>query len=250
MAPIRSKRAIAVLGLLALFLVLLVITTFQSAPIVHNVPEMRATGSKTANDVKLQGADLQGHTIMPKLGNETAKAELGRAAWKLFHTTMARFPDKPTSEESAALKAYIHLFQRLYPCGECSQHFRKIIDKFPPQVATRSTAAAWACHVHNEVNKSLDKEIFDCSNIGDFYDCGCAEDEKDEKDEKTKDSKDGKANKADKLDKEEEEEEVKSSSDKAEMSDSQKEKLTGENGRMFDEDILPAVIASGDTRGG
>ncbi|KAG8623813.1 hypothetical protein KVT40_008789 [Elsinoe batatas] len=243
MALVRSKRAMAVLGLLAVFLVLLVITTFQSAPPVHNVPEMRATGSKTANDVKLQGADLQGNAIMPKLGNETAKAELGRAAWKLLHTTMARFPDKPTSEESAALKAYIHLFQRLYPCGECSQHFRKIIDKFPPQVATRSTAAAWACHVHNEVNKSLDKEIFDCSNIGDFYDCGCAEDEKDAK---TKGSKSSKGAKDDKSD----EDDAKPAKAKADMSELQKEKLTGENGRMFDEDVLPAVIDSGDTRGG
>lgn len=33
--------------------------------------------------------------------------------------------------------------------------------------------------MHNEVNKSLEKELFDCSKIGDFYDCGCAdEDEK------------------------------------------------------------------------
>jgi FAD-linked sulfhydryl oxidase len=53
--------------------------------------------------------------------------------------------------------------------------------KFPPQVSTRSTAAAWACHVHNEVNKSLKKPLFDCSKIGDFYDCGCADDEKDGK---------------------------------------------------------------------
>ncbi len=48
---------------------------------------------------------------------------------------------------------------------------------FPPQVATRSSAAAWACHVHNEVNKSLKKDLFDCSKIGDFYDCGCVEDD-------------------------------------------------------------------------
>ena len=59
--------------------------------------------------------------------------------------------------------------------GECASHFRAILNKFPPQVKTRSTAAAWACHVHNEVNKSLYKALFDCSNIGDFYDCGCAE---------------------------------------------------------------------------
>jgi FAD-linked sulfhydryl oxidase len=35
--------------------------------------------------------------------------------------------------------------------------------------------------VHNEVNKSLKKKLFDCSKIGDFYDCGCAEDEKGKK---------------------------------------------------------------------
>lgn len=46
---------------------------------------------------------------------------------------------------------------------------------------TRSTAAAWACHVHNEVNRSLGKASFDCSKIGDFYDCGCAEDDEDGK---------------------------------------------------------------------
>lgn len=59
--------------------------------------------------------------------------------------------------------------------GDCAGHFRQILTKFPPQVSTRSNAAAWACHVHNEVNKSLKKEDFDCSKIGDFYDCGCAD---------------------------------------------------------------------------
>lgn len=122
--------------------------------------------------------------IASKLGNETLKAELGRAAWKLLHTTMARFPDSPTQEESDALKSYIYLFARLYPCGECAEHFQGILKKYPPQTSSRSTAAAWACYVHNEVNVSKGKKIFDCGNIGDFYDCGCAEDE--EKDATTK----------------------------------------------------------------
>jgi FAD-linked sulfhydryl oxidase len=34
------------------------------------------------------------------------------------------------------------------------------------------------------VNKKLHKEEFDCSKIGDFYDCGCADDEKDKQKEK------------------------------------------------------------------
>lgn len=130
-----------------------------------------------------------GDAIMGKLGNETAKEELGRAAWKLFHTTMARFPDKPTTDESQALKDYIHLFARLYPCGECARHFQQILKKYPPQVSSRSTAAAWACFVHNEVNASKNKPIFDCANIGDWYDCGCAEDEKEEIKNKGSESK-------------------------------------------------------------
>lgn len=90
---------------------------------------------------------------------------------------MAKFPDKPTPEDSSSLKSYIYLFARLYPCGDCARHFQGILKKYPPQVGSRSSAATWACHVHNEVNKRLEKEIFDCSNIGDFYDCGCGGDE-------------------------------------------------------------------------
>jgi hypothetical protein len=58
---------------------------------------------------------LHGEAIMPHLGNETIKAELGRASWKLLHTTLARFPEKPTPDEREALNSYLHLFARLYP---------------------------------------------------------------------------------------------------------------------------------------
>merc|ERR1719487_2918569 len=59
-----------------------------------------------------------GAVIMPKLGNATAKAELGRASWKLLHTMAARFPEEPTSNQREAFAAWLHLFSRLYPCGE------------------------------------------------------------------------------------------------------------------------------------
>lgn len=92
--------------------------------------------------------------------------------------------------------------------GECAGHFRTILDKYPPQVSSRSAAAAWGCHVHNEVNKSLNKEIFDCSKIGDFYDCGCADGD----DEPT--------------------------SDTGSASEETKEKLNEEVGRGFSEDLI------------
>jgi FAD-linked sulfhydryl oxidase len=181
-------------------------------PNTPNAPVLDLSSSSSSNLEK-------GASIMPKLANETAKAELGRATWKYFHTVMARFPDKPTAEESSTLKTYIHLFQRLYPCGECSEHFRQILDKFPPQTSSRSAAAVWACHVHNEVNKSLGKEVWDCSKIGDFYDCGCAEDG-------TAEGGGGK---------EEGKVEVEG---KQAISKERMEKISGANGRDFNMDLL------------
>lgn len=88
---------------------------------------------------------------------------------------MARFPEKPTEDDSLALRTYIQLFARLYPCGDCASHFQQLLAKYPPQVGSRNSAAGWACFVHNQVNARLEKPQFDCTKIGDFYDCGCGE---------------------------------------------------------------------------
>ncbi|KAL1303796.1 hypothetical protein AAFC00_000260 [Neodothiora populina] len=187
-APGPSRRFVLLLIGVSAFLCFFFVASFRNQAQGVRHPLANGSGSSgrvfpdTAQAVngevgEISQATLDGHVIAPKLGNATIKAELGRAAWKVLHTTFARFPDKPTKDESAALKSYIHLFQRLYPCGECAAHFRHFLDKFPPQVSSRSAAAAWGCHIHNEVNKSLKKDLFDCSQIGDFYDCGCAEDE-------------------------------------------------------------------------
>lgn len=95
---------------------------------------------------------------------------------------MARFPEKPSEDDSLALKTYIQLFARLYPCGDCASHFQRMLKQYPPQVSSRNAAAGWACFVHNQVNQRLKKKEFDCAKIGDFYDCGCG-DEKGKKKE-------------------------------------------------------------------
>ncbi|KAF2876332.1 FAD dependent sulfhydryl oxidase Erv2 [Massariosphaeria phaeospora] len=169
---IRSRFLILFLLVCALFTILL-LGAYQ-APSGH-LPSILA--GKHGDHGKPNEAMLTGHAIAPKLGNATAKAELGRAAWKVLHTTFARFPEKPTDDEKEALRSFVHLFQRLYPCGECAEHFGKVLAKYPPQVSSRSAAAMWGCYVHNIVNQRLKKDEFNCENIGDAYDCGCGDDE-------------------------------------------------------------------------
>ncbi|KEP48716.1 FAD-dependent sulfhydryl oxidase ERV2 [Rhizoctonia solani 123E] len=118
-------------------------------------------------------AGVKGGVIMPKLGNATAKAELGRATWKLMHTMTLRFPDKPTPDERKALESFFHLTSRLYPCGECAHEFQALLKKYPPQTSSRMVSALWLCSVHNMVNARLKKPEFDCSKLDETYDCGC-----------------------------------------------------------------------------
>ncbi|KAK2600133.1 hypothetical protein QQS21_005148 [Conoideocrella luteorostrata] len=120
----------------------------------------------------------EGDSIAPKLENATLKAELGRATWKFLHTMVAKFPDKPTDNDRKTLESFFHLFGRLYPCGDCARHFREMLQKYPPQTSSRNAAAGWLCASHNVVNKRLNKPQFDCTKIGDFYDCGCGDDKK------------------------------------------------------------------------
>ncbi|ORZ10567.1 FAD-linked sulfhydryl oxidase ERV2 [Absidia repens] len=129
------------------------------------------------NDKNLvwQGQDVShdGGVVMAHLGNATAKAELGRSTWKLLHTMMSRYPEQPTADERTALDQFIHLLSRLYPCGECAEHFQKLLKLYPPQTSSRIAASQWACAVHNKVNERLGKLIFDCSDIEAKYPCGC-----------------------------------------------------------------------------
>lgn len=177
---IRSKRfvflALAVFAVLSfLFLGPYKAQLPDAASVIRDEQHALSSGKSQAL--------LTGHAIAPKLGNATAKAELGRAAWKLMHTTFARFPEKPTDEEKEALRQYVHLFQRLYPCGECAEHFGQVLKKYPPQVSSQKAAAQWGCFVHNVVNKRLQKPEFDCDEIAKHYDCGCADEDKDKDNE-------------------------------------------------------------------
>lgn len=145
-------------------------------PQVGNKPGNAAAEAATKDSggkEKVGGNDLG--TIMPSMPEKEAKEALGRASWKYFHTLLARFPDEPTEEQSAKLKKFIELYAELYPCGECSYHFVKTLQKYPPQVSSRTAAALWGCSIHNMVNEYLKKEKYDCSTILEDYDCGCGD---------------------------------------------------------------------------
>lgn len=114
---------------------------------------------------------------MSAMGNATLKAELGRSTWHLLHTMTVKYPLEPTKAEQQQYLDFIDLFSRLYPCGECAEHFRRLLKKHPPRVGSRDEVIIWLCDVHNLVNERLNKPIVDCSKVKEMWKCGCADEE-------------------------------------------------------------------------
>lgn len=89
-----------------------------------------------------------------------------------------RFPEKPTQSDRDTLLRFMNDFSRLYPCGECAEHFQQLLKELPPQTASRMNAALWLCAAHNKVNERLGKPEFPCDKLDETYDCGCGDDKK------------------------------------------------------------------------
>lgn len=91
---------------------------------------------------------------------------LGQATWTFLHTLAATHPSKPTKAEQARLTRFIEDFSHIYPCAPCASSFRSIMRRIPPDTKSGPAFAQWMCTAHNEVNKEVGKEAFDCAQIG------------------------------------------------------------------------------------
>ncbi|CCH42599.1 FAD-linked sulfhydryl oxidase ERV2 [Wickerhamomyces ciferrii] len=173
--------------------VIILFTLYYSLSSTSSLSEPKPIAPSTkSNELIKDDKEIVNTPFMPKMANETIKAELGRSSWKLFHTILARYPVTPTENERETLDQFIQLFAKIYPCGDCAQHFNKLLDEFPPQTSSRSIASVWGCDIHNKVNKRLNKPLYDCAHIIEDYDCGCGEDEENAKKEAFEIEKEGK----------------------------------------------------------
>ncbi|XP_050363914.1 FAD-linked sulfhydryl oxidase ERV1 isoform X2 [Argentina anserina] len=77
------------------------------------------------------------------------KEGLGRATWTFLHT----------------LAAQMSILSRMYPCKECADHFQEILRSNPVQAGSHAEFSQWLCHVHNTVNRSLNKVVFPCERV-------------------------------------------------------------------------------------
>lgn len=119
------------------------------------------------------GIELGDNSTPLRLNRE----ELGNKSWNVLHSFAAAFPVKPTELEIANFKNLITSFTVLYPCEDCRNNFKELIENNPIQANNRKEAVMYLCGIHNQVNARIGKEIFDCTKAMEYWggDCGCTD---------------------------------------------------------------------------
>ncbi|TGZ84795.1 hypothetical protein EX30DRAFT_313562 [Ascodesmis nigricans] len=92
---------------------------------------------------------------------------LGRGTWTLLHSLAATYPPSASVAEQNQMGTFMRIFARVYPCWYCAKDFQGWMDrdenKLERYLGGRREFGDWMCRAHNEVNKKLGKDEFDCS---------------------------------------------------------------------------------------
>lgn len=94
---------------------------------------------------------------------------LGRATWTFLHTLAATHPEKPSASEQTRMSRFMKDFSQVYPCAPCAESFRDIMRRNPVDARSGYAFSRWMCVAHNEVNKELGKEVFNCENVAEKW---------------------------------------------------------------------------------
>ena len=104
------------------------------------------------------------------------RQELGAAGWLVLHKIAAMWEQEPSPAQQEDMRTFWRLWGQYYPCPECAEHFRDMLETSPPVVTSNQAMGQWLCERHNEVNVRLGKPEFPCGALESRWGgCGCSE---------------------------------------------------------------------------
>ena len=170
--PIRNSVGIKVI---VVFLIISSWITYMTFKV-----QAKAGGSLVTDGGLIARRDQgDGKSIFDKIDKESIRKNLGRSTWTLLHTMAARLPDEMGNDDEdnkivrEDVEQFVKLLSKLYPCGECAEHFRGHLKERPIRVGGKEDFKQWLCEIHNDVNKMLEKDLFDCKELDTRWTCGC-----------------------------------------------------------------------------
>ena len=97
------------------------------------------------------------------------RTEFGRTTWRLLHRMATLFPSDPNEDEKRIMSNFYTGLSSHFPCKDCADHLKNEITLLPPKVSSKNDLMGWLCYQHNQVNRRLHKNTFDCENLTKLY---------------------------------------------------------------------------------
>jgi hypothetical protein len=92
----------------------------------------------------------------------------GPPLWKFMHYFTLSYPENPTEDEKDTLVKFFETIGDTIPCEKCRYNFSQHLEKMPITeeiLESNVKVVRWLFDLHNEVNKSTNKPVF---NYDDF----------------------------------------------------------------------------------
>ena len=93
----------------------------------------------------------------------------GPSAWLFLHSVTFQYPEEPTMEDKENYKQFFNSLQNILPCPKCRDHYQKNIQDLPIQLNSRDELIQWLINIHNNVNKSNNKDILSYEDVKKIY---------------------------------------------------------------------------------
>lgn len=91
--------------------------------------------------------------------------------WYILHIITFTYPSEPTENDKTMYHDFFHILKHIIPCEECKKHYTKYISQYPitPHLDSKANLIKWLIQVHNFVNVSLGKPIYEPSEVLTLY---------------------------------------------------------------------------------
>ncbi len=86
----------------------------------------------------------------------------GPHGWKFIHFIALGYPTNPSQKDKEEYKIFFTLFGDIIPCSLCGNHYKKNLKKhnIDKYLDTKYDLIKWTILMHNEVNESRGKKIY------------------------------------------------------------------------------------------
>ncbi|KAI9869626.1 MAG: hypothetical protein M1830_005276 [Pleopsidium flavum] len=128
------------------------------------LPKKKVSHPSTSTTTTSTPPSVSTSSLQPPADCPPDVEQLGRSTWTLLHTISASYPPAASQIQQSEMRQFLSLFSKLYPCWVCADDFREwmSVKGNEPRVEGRAGLGRWMCEAHNEVNRKLGKEEFDC----------------------------------------------------------------------------------------